>query len=115
MRQPDPKQKHGMLLDLYARPEVGSILAVLAGLSFLFLCLLLPLVGKAGAEKPFARHNFFAFLGVLLFTLALCGVAIGSKMMRRRRDGSPPPVMALTLAGLCGLLFVALLAGLLAL
>jgi hypothetical protein len=99
----------------FAHPAVGSFLTVLSGLSFLWLCMLLPLVGKAGSVTPFARQNYFVFLGFLLLTLTLCGTAIASKMARRRRDGSPPPVLTLGLAAICALLLLAQLAGLLAL
>jgi hypothetical protein len=115
MSNPSSEKQPSALRAVYARPAVGSFFSVLAGLSFLFLCMLLPLVGKAGAVTPFARQNFFVFLGFLLLTLALCGLAVGSKMLRRRQDGSPPPLFTLGLAGLCGFLLVALLAGLLSL
>ena len=97
----------------YARPATGSVLSVIAGLLFLWQCMLLPLVGKAGAATPFARQNSFIFLGFLLLTLACCGIAIGSKLLRRRRDGSPPPVFTMALAAICALLLVAQLANLL--
>lgn len=115
MAKKNTKPEPPVARNLYAHPAVGSFLAVVAGLSFLWLCMLLPLVGKAGAVTPFARQNYFVFLGFLLLTLALCGIAIGSKMMRRRRDGSPPPLFTMGLAGISGLLLVALLANLLAL
>jgi hypothetical protein len=115
MAKQAPKDKPRTALDVYALPAVGSFLSVLAGLSFLWLCMLLPLVGKAGAVTPFARHNYFVFLGFLLLTLALSGMAIGSKMTRRRRDGSPPPLFTLGLAGISVLLLIAQLANVLAL
>ena len=115
MAKDDGKHKRMSISDLYALPGVGSFLSVMAGLCFLGLCMLLPLVGKAGAVTPFARHNHFVFLGFVLLNLLLCGLAIGSKLMRRRRDGSPPPLVTFGLAGICGLLLVALLANLLSL
>lgn len=115
MPKQNPQRSPLTAADLYARPAVGSMLSVLAGLSFLWLCMLLPLVGKAGAVASFTRQNTFVFLGFLLLTLGLCAVAVGSKILRRRRDGSPPPIFSLVLAGLCGLLLIALVSGLLSL
>lgn len=110
----NPKQEQQLQLAWYARPGLGSFLSVASGLWFLALCMLLPLVGKAGVETPFARQNYFVFLGFLLLNLVLCGLAVGSKMTRRSRDGSPPPRYTIGLAGICGLLLLALLTNLLA-
>ncbi len=73
------------------RPITGSILAVSAGLSFFFLCMILPLVGPAGSKVEHALKNKVAFLGVLLVTLLLAALASYSKLMQRKVvDGSLP-------------------------
>lgn len=97
-----------------ARPAVGSTLAVLSGLSFLFLCMILPLVGRAGSAVPYAGKNFISFLLVLLLSLGLSVAACLSKFQRRKTDGSPMPYGSLALCGLLVFLLVALLTGLLA-
>ena len=94
-------------------PWVGTVLTVASGLSFLFVCMFLPLVGKAGAAVPYARQNFFAFLAILLISIAFAGLATFSKIARRKIDGSPLPKFSIILLGLGALLLVALLTGLL--
>ncbi len=94
-------------------PAVGTTLTVLAGISFQVTCILLPLVGPAGAVTPHARQNFIAFLAVLLVTLLLSVAATFSKLARREVDGSPLPLFSITLSGLSLFLLVALLLGLL--
>lgn len=100
-------------MPFWARPAVGTALAILSGLSFLFLCMLLPLVGPSGAAAPHAAMNFYAFLGVLLLCFGLAVLAVYSKLKRRRIDASPLPFNSLALCLLCLVLLVALLSGLL--
>lgn len=97
----------------FARPEVGSALTVLSGLSFLFVCMILPLVGKAGMMTVHARENYFAFTATLAASLVLAVLATLSKLQRRKIDQSPLPLFSLVLAALTGLLLAALLLGLL--
>ena len=101
---------------------VGNLLSIAAGLSFLVLCMILPLVGPAamrgsgspGATAvPHARANFLMFLGVLLLSLALSALAIFSKIDRRKKDGSPLPVYTIGLFVLLLFLLIALFMGLL--
>ncbi len=92
---------------------VGTALTIAAGLSFLFVCTILPLVGKAGLATVHARLNRTAFLAALLASLALSAGATWAKFARRRLDRSPMPVLSIMLAGLCLLLLVSQLAGLL--
>jgi hypothetical protein len=94
-----------------ALPLVGSALTVLAGLSFLFVCMIIPLVGPSGSAVPYARQNYIFFLLSTLASLALSGAAVWSKIQRRRLDGSPLPKASLALAGLCLLILFALFAG----
>ncbi|MBP7829676.1 MAG: hypothetical protein KA248_07135 [Kiritimatiellae bacterium] len=106
----------------FARPIVGNLLSLAAGLSFLFLCMILPLVGPAAMRGsgspgagpvPHARFNFLTFLGVLLLSLALSVLAYFSKMDRRKKDGSPLPVYTIGLFVVLLFLLVALFMGLL--
>ena len=107
----------------FAQPAVGSVLTVMGGVAFLFLCMILPLVGPAaagGSGSPGAARaahytlNFIAFLSVLLVTMGLSVAAILSKLERRKVDNSPLPFFSILLTALCVLLLVALFTGLLA-
>lgn len=94
------------------RPLAGTILAVASGLSFFFLCMILPLVGPAGSKVEHAGKNKAAFLAVLLVTFLLGALASYSKMMRRKNDGGPLPYYSLGLCAVCILtLFVLLVNG----
>ncbi len=92
-------------------PLVGTVLTILSGLSFLFLCMILPLVGQAGAAAPHAPKNTQAFLAVLLVSLGLGAVAVYSKVERRKLDNSPLPYFSMGLCGICVLLLLTFLAG----
>jgi ABC-type microcin C transport system permease subunit YejE len=94
-------------------PVFGSALTVLSGLSFLLVCMLLPLVGPAGAATVHADKNKWTFLAFLLVALVLSVLAIISKLERRKFDHSPLPHFSLLLCGLCLLLLIASLTGLL--
>ena len=108
-----PKQETMHELPAFAAPEVGTTLAVLSALSILFVCMLLPMVGAAGANAPFAAENTRAFTFYVLLSLALSIAAIQSKMMRRKIDGSPLPRSSFALCGLDLLLLIALYGNLL--
>lgn len=101
------------LKSFLARSEIGTTLTILSGLAFLLLSMFLPLVGKAGAKTAHYATNYTAFLLLLLLTLGLSGLAIKSKLDRRKIDGSPFPLMSSLLGALCVLLLIALLFGLL--
>ncbi len=92
------------------RPLTGTILAVASGLSFFFLCMILPLVGPAGSRVEHAGKNKAAFLVVLLITFLLGALASYSKMIRRKSDGTPLPYYSLGLCVVCILTFFVLLA-----
>ena len=99
---------------LFKNSVTGSVLAVAAGLSFFFTCMLLPLVGRAGSSVPYADENQRSFLLVLGFTLLLSVLATWVKMLRRREDQSPLPWWSFGLCVVCVLLFILQLTGLLA-
>jgi len=98
----------------WERPRVGDALSALAGVAFLLVCMLLPLVGKAGSVTPYAAQNRRTFETTLAATFALSLAATASKWARRRRDGSPAPRATTALAALCVLLWIALRGGWLA-
>lgn len=109
-------------VELYAAPLTGQVLAVVFGLLFLFQCMILPLVGKAamgGSGSPgattaeWAGQNVRFFLIMLLLTLLTGAAALGSKLLRRQRDGGPFPTMTAALLGLTVALLLAFAAGLL--
>ena len=97
------------------KPLTGNVLAVCAGLAFLYTCMMLTLVGRAGVSVPHSGANRIAFLSMLLFTLALSVVAAYSKLQRRVVDQSPYPYWTAGLSAVCILLLILQLTGLLAL
>ncbi len=90
----------------FTHPMVGSVCTVIAGLLFLLLCMILPLVGPAGFVMPYASLNALTFTGVLVLALVFALAAVYSKWERRKKDQSPRPYGSLLLCVL--LLFVAL-------
>lgn len=91
---------------------VGTTLAVAAGLSFFFLCMILSLVGPSGSKAPDAAQNRGVFLGVLLVTFLLAATAAYFKMQWRRREGGALPYWSLGLCAVCvATLFVLLTNG----
>lgn len=97
-------------LPVYVRSWAGTLLTVLSGLSFLLVCMLLPLVGQAGAHTSFADQNRTTFTAYLILSILLSSAAIFSKLMRRKLDQSPLPVFSFVLCALGLLLLVALMA-----
>ena len=97
----------------FTRPAVGTCLTVLSGISFLFVCMILPLVGKAAALTDRYPKNRFWFTVALLVALVLSGLAIFSKMSRRHIDKSPMPLFSIALTTMSVILLVALMLGLL--
>ena len=105
-----------------AGPRAGNVLSILFGLLFLFLCMILPLVGKSaahGSGSPGAgpmdtlwkNHLFFSL--TLLLTLWAGAGAMTSKLIRRRADGSPFPKATAGLLAVCVLLLLCYVTGLL--
>ncbi|MDF7808562.1 hypothetical protein P4E94_14015 [Pontiellaceae bacterium B12219] len=95
--------------DVIFRPATGTALAVASGISFFFLCMILPLVGPSGSRVEHAGQNKVVFLLVLLVTFVLAALAVFSKMGRRKVDDSPLPFFSFSLCGICLLTLVILL------
>ena len=110
---PSKETEPEALTPLFFQPAVGTVLTVLSGLAFLFVCMILPLVGKAGVATVHAHENNLAFSAVLVLTLVLAILASISKLQRRRVDQSPLPYFSIVLASLAGLLLAAHVLGLL--
>lgn len=101
---------------------VGDVLTVAAGVLFLVLCMMLPMVGPAAAHgsgspgATTAEHfasNRTAFLAMLILTLIVAGVATLSKLTARRVAGGRLPYIALGIDAACLALLVVYFAGLL--
>ncbi len=97
------------LKELFFRPAAGTVLAVLAGLSFFLLSMILPLVGPAGSRVEHRGANLAAFLFVLFLTFALSGAASWSKLECRKGHGGALPWFSLGLSALCVLTLIVLL------
>jgi len=93
------------------RPLTGTILAVAAGLSFFFLCMILPLVGPAGSRVEHAGQNKAAFILALLLTFALSATSTWSKLGCRKNHEGAMPWFSLGLSAVCILTFIVLLMG----
>ena len=92
-----------------AKPIFGNILAVASGLSFFFLCMILPLVGPAGSKVDHALKNKQAFLAVLVVTFLLAALASYSKILQRETKGGSLPLYSLGLCAVCILSLLVLL------
>ena len=105
------KEEQQALDGILAKPLFGTTMAVAAGLSFFFLCMIRPLVGPSGSKVAHAAKNKSAFLGVLVVTFLLAAMATFSKMQQRKADGGPLPYWSLGLCGVCILTLFILIAG----
>lgn len=105
MNKEEPHSTVGVLF----RPLTGTVLAVASGLSFFFLCMILPLVGPSGSKVEHAAKNKAAFLGVLMATFLLAALAAYSKVIRRKSDGGSLPLYSLGLCAICFLTLIILL------
>jgi uncharacterized membrane protein len=103
------RQDQQSISGILSKPLFGTTLAVASGLSFFFLCMILPLVGPAGSKVAHAAQNKAAFLGVLLATFLLAALAVYSKMLRRKVDGGALPYWSLGLCVVCVLTLLILL------
>jgi len=97
------------LNEVLINPKTGTVLAVASGLSFFFLCMILPLVGPAGSRVDHALKNKAAFLTVLVSTFLLAALAAYSKMERRKVSGGSLPFSSIGLCVVCVLTLIVLL------
>lgn len=98
------------------RPGVmGNALAMGGGVSFLFLCMILPLVGPSGVATAHAEKNALAFGGVLAAATVLSALALGVKLRERRSAGGRFPWYSGGMVVFAALTWLAFLAGLLGL
>ncbi len=97
----------------FVRPEVGTGLTVLSGLAFMMVCMVLPVVGKAGAVTVHARQNTIGFVAAVSLCLLLAVLATWSKLKRRQLDQSPRPIFSIVLCALSVALLIVLATGLL--
>jgi hypothetical protein len=97
----------------FAHPATGTTLFVLAALSFVIVCILLPMVGPAGAAAPHAAHNHQVYSIILIVALGFSALSIASKLARRRHDQSPLPWLPIGLCSILAFLLITLHAGLL--
>lgn len=102
--------------------RVGDALTLAAGILFLLVCTMLPLVGPAaayGSGSPgatMAEHygrNRMAFAVALLVTMSVSGAATVSKLIARRSAGGRLPWVAIGIDIACAALLAAYAAGLL--
>lgn len=107
-----------------ANPAVGNALTALAGVVFLFLCMIFPLVGPAAVHgsgspgagpAPHLKWNYLAFSAVLALALILAIGAVLSKIERRKMDGSPLPFYSIALVMVLLAILIAFALGLLSL
>ena len=94
---------------LLFKPAMGTVLAVTSGLSFFFLCMILPFVGPAGSRVDHALENKAAFLTVLVITFSQAALAAYSKLGCRKQQGGPLPWSSFGLCGVCVLTLVIVL------
>ena len=92
-------------------PDRARTLLLAAGIGFLFVCMVLPLVGKAAAMTGWFARNERAFVVVLAAETVLCVLALAAGLRRRASAGGSFPRAAAWLVGVCLFLMGAFLAG----
>lgn len=92
-------------------PAFGNYLTIAAAVAVQFSIILLPLVGPSGAVAPHAFKNAVAWLSVLVLAIVLSGLALYSKIERRRCDGSPLPLWSVGLLAVSVILLLAWMTG----
>jgi len=105
-----------------ARESTGNALTIAAALAFMFLCMILPIVGPAatqGSGSPgagpatFLARNRAAFLATTLVATALAALATWSKLEARKVRGGAFPRVSAGLLAACAFVLVVFAAGLL--
>lgn len=82
---------HISVMDILENKWFGDLCSFLGALTAFFLCMILPLVGRAGMATVHATQNYVTFLGVLLLAIAFSALGWWSKTRRRKSDQSPYP------------------------
>ena len=107
----------------FASPIMGQAFTIVASLFFLFLSMILGIVGPAAAhgsgspgayQAPWFAKNYMGFVGIVVCCLVFSGLAIKSKLERRKNDNSPLPYWSIGMALCCAFLLVSFVTGLLA-
>ena len=96
---------------LFSSPSLNSFFSVLAGLGFMLICMLLPLVAKAGSAVEHSRENRLFFTAIALLTLLLACSSVAINLLRRKRVGAPLRPFSLFVAGIVLTLLAALQLG----
>jgi uncharacterized protein YhhL (DUF1145 family) len=86
----------------------GNVLAAAAALLFFWLCIILPLVGRAARAQTHYWTNFLTFLLFLLPALACAHFARVIKLRQHRAGQGEYPWVATLLFGILSLLLVCL-------
>jgi hypothetical protein len=106
----------------WANRQTGDALTIAAGVLFLLLCMMLPLVGPAAAHgsgspgATTAAHfgkNQAAFSVMLGLTFSVAVLATVCKLAARARIGGRLPYIALGIDAACAVILVVYAAGLL--
>jgi hypothetical protein len=96
-------------------PKAAGFLTVAAALAFLLLCMLLPLVARAGAATEFSSTNRAFFNMAALATLLLSGGATALRLKLRASGQAGFPCFAALISAATATLLLASLFGWLAL
>jgi hypothetical protein len=91
--------------------QLGEAFAIAGFVGFLFVCMILPLVGKAGDQVAWTQKNFMAFALAVLATLGLTILSAGSKWEQMKAGRGAFPKLSLALTAVCIGLLVALFGG----
>lgn len=98
----------------WGEERLGEALAIGGLVGFLFICMILPLVGKAGTRVEWTVPNSRAFASAVLGTLLLAALASASKWKQMKAGRGGIPKACLALAGVCVFILLALAGGFLA-
>lgn len=112
--------KEKQAVSFWTQPGVSQMLTVLAWLSFMFLCMILPLVGPAAVRgsgspgagpAPFLAKNYVAFSSALAVSLVLASLALYARLRFRRVRGGAYPRSSVVLLGILVFALIALMGG----
>lgn len=101
------------LIQRWMTPLAGRVVDVIAGLLFMLLCMLLPLVGPAGSAMPFRPANYTTFSVVLILVVIVSGLGVRINWINRNAHDRGWLVFPVLLTGIGILTMLAFAAGLL--